>query len=342
MAAERRIASATFGICKGFASMRRFAAGLAGGFMAAALLAPTAGAQVETTPPAPTTTAAAPVVEDPERIGDGGIDPPGGPAGEEKPEKGDDGKGNGKGRGKLRLIRGDASPDTAWFAGRPATFRFAIDGRRKRDVVVQIKRKGAKQEIVRRFVVEDVKPRDTRTVDWFGKTSDKRWAPQGTYKFKVRAKHGGPVIAKGASGRARAEFWKHKFPVRGAHTYGDGLGAGRGHRGVDIFAGCGTKMQAARAGVVPHRAFQGSGAGHYLVIDGKGTKKDYVYMHLQHASRFGPGDRVKTGERIGRVGDSGNASGCHLHFELWGAPGWYEGGNFLDPMPRMRAWDRWS
>jgi murein DD-endopeptidase MepM/ murein hydrolase activator NlpD len=335
--------------------MARFAAGFVGGVCGLVLLVPAAGAQVDPAPE-PTTTpeeAAPAPAEEPDRIGDGGIDPPGGEP-DDKPddkpddgdgEKGDGGKGTGgkgKGGGKLRLIRADASPDTAWFEGRPATFRFAIDGRRKRDVVVQIKRKGPNQKVVRRFPVKDVKPRDTRTVDWYGKTSQKRYAPQGTYKFKVRAKHGGPATAKGAAGKAKAQFWKHKFPVRGPHSYGDGLGAGRGHRGVDIFASCGVKMQAARGGKVQHEAYQGSGAGHYLVIDGKGTNKDYVYMHLQHASRLEPGDRVKTGERIGRVGESGNASGCHLHFELWGAPGWYEGGDFLDPVPPMRAWDRWS
>jgi murein DD-endopeptidase MepM/ murein hydrolase activator NlpD len=42
------------------------------------------------------------------------------------------------------------------------------------------------------------------------------------------------------------------------------------------------------------------------------------------------------------VGDSGNAQGCHLHFELWGAPGWYDGGDPFDPLPALQAWDSWS
>ena len=330
--------------------MARIAAGFTGGVCALVLLTPAAPAQVEvpageappveeaTTPATTTATPTDPAPEEPGRIGDGGVGKGDGGG------RGDGGGKNdgGKGRGKLRLIRADASPDTAWFEGRPATFRFAIDGRRKRDVVVQVRRKGPGSGIVRRYVMNDVKPRDTRTVDWYGKTSEKRYAPQGTYKFTVRAKHGGPAIAKNAAGRPKAHFWKHKFPVRGPHGYGDGLGAGRGHRGVDVTARCGTKMQAARGGKVQHEAFQGSGAGHYLVIDGAGTKKDYVYMHLQQASRLEPGDRVKTGERIGRVGETGNASGCNLHFELWSAPGWYEGGNFIDPVPRLRTWDDWS
>jgi murein DD-endopeptidase MepM/ murein hydrolase activator NlpD len=42
------------------------------------------------------------------------------------------------------------------------------------------------------------------------------------------------------------------------------------------------------------------------------------------------------------VGDTGNASGCHLHFELWSAPGWYAGGEPFDPLPRLQRWDAQS
>jgi murein DD-endopeptidase MepM/ murein hydrolase activator NlpD len=53
-------------------------------------------------------------------------------------------------------------------------------------------------------------------------------------------------------------------------------------------------------------------------------------------------DRVYTGQPLGEVGESGNAHGCHLHFELWSAPGWYNGGRALDPLPELRRWDRSS
>ena len=50
----------------------------------------------------------------------------------------------------------------------------------------------------------------------------------------------------------------------------------------------------------------------------------------------------ETGEQIGLNGASGNATGCHLHFELWSAPGWFNGGKAVDPTPKLLAWDSWS
>jgi murein DD-endopeptidase MepM/ murein hydrolase activator NlpD len=139
----------------------------------------------------------------------------------------------------------------------------------------------------------------------------------------------------------------HIFPVRGRHDYG-GRGArfgsgrgGRAHQGHDVFAKCGTPLVAARGGEVQFEEYHPAG-GHYIVIDGDGTGVDYAYMHLVDASPFDVGDTVKTGQRIGEVGDSGNAHGCHLHFEMWGAPGWYEGGRPFDPFRALNAWDSWS
>ena len=123
-----------------------------------------------------------------------------------------------------------------------------------------------------------------------------------------------------------------------------GFGTGRSghtHQGHDVFAACGTPLVAARGGTVRYKAFQGR-AGNYVVIDGDGTDVDYAYMHLQGPALFDKGERVLTGQRIGNVGDTGDAHGCHLHFEAWSGPGWYEGGKPFDPLPLLRAWDSQS
>jgi murein DD-endopeptidase MepM/ murein hydrolase activator NlpD len=90
---------------------------------------------------------------------------------------------------------------------------------------------------------------------------------------------------------------------------------------------------------VKFKAFQ-SRAGNYLVIDGERTGIDFVYMHLRDAALVNRGDRVRTGQPIGFVGDTGDADGCHLHFEMWTAPGWYSGGTVFDPLPSLVAWDK--
>jgi murein DD-endopeptidase MepM/ murein hydrolase activator NlpD len=137
----------------------------------------------------------------------------------------------------------------------------------------------------------------------------------------------------------------HVFPVVGRYDFGGagaGFGSGRAghsHQGHDVFARCGTPMVAARGGRIQANRYHHA-AGHYVVIDATGTGTDYVYMHLARRSPFRRGDKVATGQRIGAVGDSGNARGCHLHFELGSAPGYYEGGRPFDPLPALKAWRR--
>jgi murein DD-endopeptidase MepM/ murein hydrolase activator NlpD len=133
------------------------------------------------------------------------------------------------------------------------------------------------------------------------------------------------------------------FPVRGPHGYGD-VGArfgaerpGHRHQGQDVVAPCGTPLVAVRGGTVRWQAFQAN-AGNYIVIAGD-TGLDYVYMHLQEPALAGRGAAVSAGQTIGAVGATGRASGCHLHFELWTAPGWFEGGRPLDPLASLRSWE---
>jgi len=130
------------------------------------------------------------------------------------------------------------------------------------------------------------------------------------------------------------------FPIPSAHTFGDGFGAGRGHQGVDIFAPCATLTVAVMNARVIYSGFQGA-AGNYVVLRNKKVKRDYVYMHLQTPSPLLKGQKVVKGQFVGGVGDTGRATGCHLHFEIWRGK-WYRGGSALDPMPSLQAWDSYS
>jgi murein DD-endopeptidase MepM/ murein hydrolase activator NlpD len=123
------------------------------------------------------------------------------------------------------------------------------------------------------------------------------------------------------------------FPVRGAHQYWDGFGAGRGHDGADVGARCGTPLVAAQAGRVRFAKYHAR-AGNYLVIDVRESIYDIAYMHLTEPATLAPGQSVAAGQPVGTVGDTGNASGCHLHFELWEGA-YYGGGAPIDPMPYL-------
>jgi murein DD-endopeptidase MepM/ murein hydrolase activator NlpD len=173
--------------------------------------------------------------------------------------------------------------------------------------------------------------------------------PVGRYEFRVLSAASGVQAAAAPAPVATGAFdlVDHKFPIRGKHSYGEGaaaFGAGRSghsHQGQDVFAKCGTKLVAARGGVVKLNKFQ-SRAGNYLVIDGDDTDIDYVYMHLQKRSPVKKGAHVMTGDPIGNVGDTGDARGCHLHFEMWSGPGWFTGGKPTNPLEALKAWDKYS
>jgi murein DD-endopeptidase MepM/ murein hydrolase activator NlpD len=64
-------------------------------------------------------------------------------------------------------------------------------------------------------------------------------------------------------------------------------------------------------------------------------------MHLRDAPLVHTGQRVYTGQLIGFVGETGDASVCHLHFEVWQGA-WWNGGHTVDPLPSLKAWDALS
>jgi len=130
------------------------------------------------------------------------------------------------------------------------------------------------------------------------------------------------------------------FPVRGRVTWGDGLGAGRGHQGQDLMASCARPIVAAQTGRVRLVNYQASGAGNYVVIRGTTSKFDYVYMHMLRRPSLRAGQVVRAGQRLGLVGSTGRSSACHLHFEMWTRPGWYRGGSVSNPVPYLRSWSR--
>jgi murein DD-endopeptidase MepM/ murein hydrolase activator NlpD len=159
------------------------------------------------------------------------------------------------------------------------------------------------------------------------------------------------VLAVAVTATPAAANQRYRYPLRGTHNYGNlavtGFGVKRAngtiHLGQDIIANCGTPIVAAHDAVVKSAGYS-DGYGYYVVLGGKGTgtRFDFVYGHMKGRSRARAGKRVHVGQRLGSVGQTGSDSGvCHLHFELWKGR-WFAGGSRTDPLPHLRAWDKFS
>jgi len=233
-------------------------------------------------------------------------------------------------------------------AQRPVLFAYRLSAPATVDVSVVRASDGV---VVQSWTGQPVGAGETRTISWKGLAPDGTLQPEGRYVFRLTARDaGGATVTNAAAddvSRDAFDLRHHIFPIRGRHDYGQSGGRfgagrpGRSHQGQDVMADCGTRLVAARGGVVKFSGYH-SAAGNYIVIRGAKDDFDYAYMHMQSPSPFRTGDRVYTGQQVGVVGTTGSSSACHLHFEKWIAPGWYDGGKPVDPLADLQAWDAFS
>lgn len=234
-------------------------------------------------------------------------------------------------------------------ARRAVTFSFRLSGPAPTALSVELVQ-AEDGAVVKTWTPAGVVPGVVESITWNGRLG-RAAADSGRYSFRLTAAAADGTEASSAQAgeleRDSFDLYDHVFPIRGRHSFGGSAGrfgsgrSGRSHQGQDVFAKCGTPLVAARGGRVQYSGYHAA-AGNYIVIDGQATGVDYAYMHLEQPAPFDEGDRVYTGQSLGTVGETGNAQGCHLHFETWEAPGWYEGGDPADPYSLLRAWDRWS
>ncbi len=92
------------------------------------------------------------------------------------------------------------------------------------------------------------------------------------------------------------------------------MGHGRFHTGTDLGAPMGTPVLAAYAGQVAIADWLG-GYGLTVVLNHKKNSQETLYAHLSELF-VKPGEFVKQGDTIGRVGSTGMSTGPHLHFEI--------------------------
>jgi len=139
----------------------------------------------------------------------------------------------------------------------------------------------------------------------------------GTLRARGGIGGGAPCQARPVPGAIVSGFGPRYHPI---------LHYTRMHTGVDFHAGTGTPIHACRAGTVVIAGPQG-GYGNCVVIDHGGGMAT-LYAH-QSRIAVHEGQQVAAGEVIGYVGQTGLATGPHLHFEV------RISGNPVDPAPYL-------
>jgi murein DD-endopeptidase MepM/ murein hydrolase activator NlpD len=103
-----------------------------------------------------------------------------------------------------------------------------------------------------------------------------------------------------------------------------------GHPAIDIQAPYGTRVLAAAGGSVTFAGWNDNGGGYQIwVSHGSGLYTTYNHLSSINVSN---GERVGRGQQIGRVGQSGWATGPHLHFEVWRGYPWSGSSYRVNPL----------
>jgi len=119
---------------------------------------------------------------------------------------------------------------------------------------------------------------------------------------------------------------KFRYPVPGGRFV---RGLSRTHFGMDISQGYGSPTVAAADGVVVLTGWRNNCGGNQIVI-AHGSNLYTGYYHLSGIS-VSTGQKVTRGTRIGRIGQTGCATGPHLHFSVSRGFPLARGSVFYDP-----------
>jgi murein DD-endopeptidase MepM/ murein hydrolase activator NlpD len=134
------------------------------------------------------------------------------------------------------------------------------------------------------------------------------------------------------------------FPVYGPVSYADTFGAPRSdvsyHHGDDIFGQLGQPLLAVADGTIFSVGWNKIGGNRLWLLDEQGNQ--FYYAHLSAFSTAAVnGARVKAGQVVGFMGNTGDAEGTpyHLHFEIHPVSFLYLGyDGAVDPTPYLDAW----
>ncbi|MCW3471838.1 M23 family metallopeptidase [Rhodococcus pyridinivorans] len=142
----------------------------------------------------------------------------------------------------------------------------------------------------------------------------------------------GPGTGLGSGDRLAptGSFIKPVDPSTVTFTSGFGPRWGTEHQGIDLAGAIGTPIYASADGVV-RQAGPASGFGQWVVLDHviDGQLVSTVYGHIETYT-VAVGEQVRAGQQIATLGNRGQSTGPHLHWEIWPG-GW--GTAAVDPLP---------
>lgn len=126
-------------------------------------------------------------------------------------------------------------------------------------------------------------------------------------------------------GRITSRYGWRTNPKKDAAVPGDR----QFHQGLDIAAAEGTELVAPEAGIVSRVDFLHETNGNAVWVTAP-SGRVWALMHLATIA-VKKGQAVAAGEPIGEVGETGRATGPHVHVQL------YEDGQTIDPLLRLGA-----
>lgn len=137
----------------------------------------------------------------------------------------------------------------------------------------------------------------------------------------VQVANASASVTKPASQAPLALPVKH-YQLSARFNDGGGHWSSGHHTGLDFGDSVGVKVRAAKNGVVVKAGFDGPYGNSIVIKHADGMKTRYGHLSKILVKK---GDRVREGQLIGRVGDTGNTTGPHLHFEV------IKNGKLVDP-----------
>lgn len=131
---------------------------------------------------------------------------------------------------------------------------------------------------------------------------------------KVVAEPQSQIVLKGTKGlSAYLGTGDIGNPTRGSLSSFFGGRWGKQHQGIDIRGKMGTSIYAVDSGVIVFSGRDGAYGNKIIIDHGKGLTTVYAHCSQLYVDK---GQKVDTGEKIASMGDTGNATGVHLHFEV--------------------------